>query len=119
MSFSRILNSLFMAVGFTWAVLAQANDAIPIRVAYPQALNGQIPLVLDAARMVLAAGALSDAQVDALQVNWAQTVGFSLVPLVPDLMAFKLCGVNVRDWSPGSFSPERDDEEVSHDPGLD
>jgi len=79
----------------------------------------QIPLVLDAARMVLAAGALSDAQVDALQVNWAQTVGFSLVPLVPDLMAFKLCGVNVRDWSPGSFSPERDDEEVSHDPGLD
>lgn len=47
MSFSRILNSLFMAVGFTWAILAQANDAIPIRIAYPQALNGQIPLVLE------------------------------------------------------------------------
>lgn len=79
----------------------------------------QIPLVLDAERTVLAAGAVSDAQVDALQVHWAQTIGFSLVPLVPDLLAMKFCQVNVRDWSPCSFSPEREDEEVSHDPGLD
>lgn len=79
----------------------------------------QIPFVLNADRSVLAAGALSDAHVDAFQVHFAQTVGFSLIPLCPDLLAMKEAGVNVGDWTPCSFSPDREDEEVDHDPGLD
>lgn len=70
-----------------------------------------------ASRMITTA--INDKQLDALQVHFTQAVGFSLVPETPDLAAMKRCQVNVRDWSPASFTPERDDEEVSHDPGLD
>lgn len=79
----------------------------------------QIPFVLDSRYDRIVSGALSDKQVDALQVHFAQTVGFSLIPLTPDMASLKRMQVNVRDWRPTSFSPERDDEEVTHDPGLD
>ena len=84
----------------------------------PPQLKG-IPFVYDARNELLYAGALSDKQVDAFQVHFAQTIGFSLIPATPEMAAMKRCQVNVRDWEPASFSPEREDAEVSHDPGLD
>lgn len=85
--------------------------------AQPQ-LRG-IPFVYDALRELVYAGALSDKQVDAFQIHFAQAVGFSLIPVTPDMAAIKRHQANVRDWQPTSFSPERADDEVSHDPGLD
>ncbi|MDR2365728.1 MAG: NrtA/SsuA/CpmA family ABC transporter substrate-binding protein [Zoogloeaceae bacterium] len=41
------LRNLLAGIGIALASTGHANDAIPIRIAYPQALNGQIPLVLD------------------------------------------------------------------------
>lgn len=84
----------------------------------PPQLKG-IPFIHDERNGLIHAAALSDKQVDAFQVHFAQTVGFSLIPETPDLAAMKRKQKNVRDWTPSSFSPERDDEEVSHDPGLD
>lgn len=84
----------------------------------PPQLKG-IPFIYDERNGLIHASALSDKQVDAFQVHFAQTVGFSLIPETPDLAAMKRKQKNVRDWQPSSFSPEREDEEVSHDPGLD
>lgn len=42
-----LLRRLLLTFGVLSASLAHAADPIPIRIAYPQALNGQIPLVLD------------------------------------------------------------------------
>lgn len=84
----------------------------------PPQLKG-IHFVYDARSELLFSSALSDKQVDALQVHFAQTLGFSLIPATPDMAAMKRGQVNVRDWEAASFSPEREDEEVSHDPGLD
>lgn len=41
------LRRLLLAVGVMSSVLAHGADPITIRIAYPQALNGQIPLILD------------------------------------------------------------------------
>lgn len=84
----------------------------------PPQLKG-IPFVYDARNEMLYSAALSDKQVDAFQVHLAQTVGFSLIPVTPDMAAIKRLQSNVRDWQPASYSPERADDEVSHDPGLD
>lgn len=84
----------------------------------PPQLKG-IPFVYDARNELLYCAALSDKQVDAFQIHFAQTIGFSLIPATPDMAAMKRQQSNVRDWDPSSYSPDRDDDEVSHDPGLD
>lgn len=84
----------------------------------PPQLKG-IHFVYDARNELLYTSALSDKQVDAFQVHFATTVGFSLIPATPEMAAMKRSQVNVRDWDPTSFSPEREDTEVSNDPGLD
>ncbi|MDR1648424.1 MAG: NrtA/SsuA/CpmA family ABC transporter substrate-binding protein [Zoogloeaceae bacterium] len=44
----HLLRGLLFVIGIVSALPGHASDqAIPIRIAYPQALNGQIPLVLD------------------------------------------------------------------------
>lgn len=78
-----------------------------------------VQLVHDEPTSRMITTAVSDKQLDALQVHFAQAAGFALVPERPFLAAMLRCKVNVRDWAPTSFSPEREDEEVSHDPGLD
>lgn len=84
----------------------------------PPQLKG-IHFVYDARNELLYTSALSDKQVDAFQVHFATTIGFSLIPATPEMAAMKRQQVNVRDWDPSSFSPEREDTEVSNDPGLD
>ncbi len=84
----------------------------------PPQLKG-IHFVYDARSELLFTSALSDKQVDAFQIHFAQTIGFSLIPVTPEMAAMKRQQSNVRDWEPSSFSPEREDAEVSHDPGLD
>lgn len=84
----------------------------------PPQLKG-IHFVYDARNELLYTSALSDKQVDAFQVHFAQSVGFSLIPATPEMAAMKRAGCNVRDWDPSSFSPEREDAEVKNDPGLD
>jgi hypothetical protein len=84
----------------------------------PPQLKG-IHFVYDARNELIYTSALSDKQVDALQIHFAQTLGFSLIPATPDMAAMKRQQANIRDWEPSSFSPEREDGEVSHDPGLD
>lgn len=84
----------------------------------PPQLKG-IPFVYDARNELLYVGALSGRQVDAFQIAFAQAIGFSLIPATPDLAAMKRAQYNVRDWNPTSFSPDREDDEVSNDPGLD
>ena len=84
----------------------------------PPTLKG-ITFIHDAKTDMIYATAMSDKQVDAFQIYFAQTLGFSLIPATPDMIAMKRLQSNVRDWQPASFSPEREDGEVSHDPGLD
>jgi hypothetical protein len=78
-----------------------------------------VQLIHDESTSRMITTAINDKQLDALQVHFAQAAGFSMVPETPDLAAMLRCKVNVRDWTPTSFSPQREDEEVSHDPGLD
>lgn len=97
--------------------IRRAIEARLVPQAQPQ-IRG-IPFVYDQRNALIYAGALSDKQVDAFQIFFAQAVGFSLLPVTPDMAAIKRHQANVRDWPPASFSPQRADEEVSHDPGLD
>lgn len=73
-----------------------------------------ISFVYDAQNATIWTTALSDRQVDALQIHFAQTIGFSLTQFLPDT-AFPF----VRDWSPVSFSADRDPSECEQGAGLD
>lgn len=84
----------------------------------PPQLKG-IHFVYDARNELIYTSALSDKQVDAFQVHFAQTIGFSLIPATPEMAAMKRQQANVRDWDACSFSPECEDGEVANDPGLD
>ena len=79
----------------------------------------EIPFVYDQRAEIIYAGAMSNRQIDAFQLAFAQTCGFSLVPLTPEMAAAKYAKTNARDWEPTSFSSEREEAEVSHDPGMD
>lgn len=84
----------------------------------PPTLKG-ISLLLDAPARVLYTSALSDKQLDALQVGFSQTLGFGGVPVLPETLSLLRRKKSIKDWAPCSFSPEVEDEEVSNDPGLD
>jgi hypothetical protein len=84
----------------------------------PPQLKG-IPFVYDERDGLLYAAALNDKQLDAFTIAFAQTLGFSLVPVDPETAAAKRLGVNVKQWAPVSFSPEVDDGEAGQDPGED
>lgn len=84
----------------------------------PPQLKG-IPFVFDERDGVMYAAALSDKQMDAFTIGFAQALGFALTPVIPETAAQKRMGVAVRAWAPTSFSPDVDDGEAGQDPGED
>jgi hypothetical protein len=84
----------------------------------PPTLKG-IPFVYDEKAELLHAAALSDKQLDVFQIFLTQTVGFGLIPVLPETASLKRKQANVKDWRPTSFSPEMEDDEVPESPGRD
>lgn len=84
----------------------------------PPTLKG-LPFVHDEKAEQIYAAALSDKQLDAFQIFFTQTVGFSLIPVLPETASLKRRQANVKDWRPTSFSPELSDDEMPDTPGRD
>jgi hypothetical protein len=84
----------------------------------PPTLKG-IPFVFDEAADLLYAGALSEKQLDAFMIFFSEATGNSLAPVTAETAAIRRAKTNVRDWSPTSFSPDVEDELVTHDAGQD
>lgn len=84
----------------------------------PPILKG-IPFVYDERDGVIYAGALSEKQMDAFMIYFSQTLGFSLIPVLPETAAAKRLRVDIKQWAPSSFSPEMEDGEAGQDPGED
>jgi hypothetical protein len=79
----------------------------------PQALPSisSLPLVYDAARDIVYAGAMSDRQYDAMQIAVSQAIGFGMLPMF-------------HSWSPNmmpefSFTVNADAQQVVNEPGVD
>lgn len=84
----------------------------------PPTLRG-IHLLHDATARLLYTTALSDKQLDAFQIGFAQAIGFGGVPVLPETASLQRRNRSIKDWPPVSFSPEAEPEDVSQDPGLD
>lgn len=84
----------------------------------PPTLKG-LHLLYDAPARLLYTTALSDKQLDAFQVGLSQPLGFGGVPVLPETASLQRRKKSIKDWAPRSFAPDVEDEEVSHDPGLD
>ncbi len=65
------------------------------------------------------AEAVSDKQMDALEVSFRESVGFGLVPVAPEYAAMRRLNVDVRDVPPTSFSPDCEDSAVENSVGQD
>ncbi|HMP91063.1 MAG TPA: recombination-associated protein RdgC [Kiritimatiellia bacterium] len=98
----------------------EIKDAIVSRLLpqMPPQLKG-IPFVFDERDGVIYASALNDKQMDAFTIYFSQTLGFNLIPVVPETAAVKRLNVYVKEWAPVSFSPDVDDSEAGQDPGED
>ena len=84
----------------------------------PPTLKG-IPFVYDHVNKLLFAGALSEKQVEAFQAVFTQTLGFSLIPVLPETASLKRLETSIKEWDPTSFSPDAQDDEVGLYPGRD
>lgn len=84
----------------------------------PPTLKG-IGLLYDPTRRMLYTTALSDKQLDAFQIGFSLAIGFGGVPVLPETAALQRLKTSIKDWSPCSYSPEVEDEDVASDPGLD
>jgi hypothetical protein len=84
----------------------------------PPQLKG-MTLVHQPKSEALYAEAVSEKQMDALTVNFRETMGFGLIPLTPATAALKRLRLDLRDLPPASFSPEVPDEEAGNSPGQD
>jgi Putative exonuclease, RdgC len=84
----------------------------------PPQLKG-IPFVFDEREGIIYATALNDKQMDAFTIYFSQTLGFNLIPVLPETAAMKRLRVDIKTWSPTSFSPEVDNSEAGQDPGED
>lgn len=84
----------------------------------PPQLKG-IPFIYDERDGMIYATALNDKQMDAFTIYFSQTLGFNLIPVLPETAAMKRLRVNVKEWAPTSFSPEAEDSEAGQDPGED
>ena len=82
----------------------------------PPTLKG-IPFIHFPGSELMYTGALSDKQLDAFQIMLTQTVGYGMIPVLPETAALKRSEANVRDWGPVSFSPELQDGESDCMPG--
>jgi len=96
------------------------KDAVTARLLpkMPPTIKG-IPFVYDDRSNILYAAAMSEKQADALSIYWAQTLGFNLVPVIPEVAALNRLRVNIKEWGPVSFSREAIDDEVGQDAGDD
>ncbi len=84
----------------------------------PPQLKG-IHLVHSEATQRIYASCLSEKQLDAFQINFGRTLGFALIPAVPDHTALRRKQIEVEDLPPSSFSPELADHQVSYVIGED
>jgi len=84
----------------------------------PPQLKG-IPFVFDERSGVIYATALNEKQMDAFTIYFSQTLGFNLIPVLPETAAMKRLRVSVKEWSPSSFASGIDDSEAGQDPGED
>jgi hypothetical protein len=82
----------------------------------PPTLKG-VPFIHFPGSDLMYCGALSDAQLDAFQIMVTQTIGFGMIPVLPETAALKRREVNLRDWGPASFSPNLSDDESDCMPG--
>jgi hypothetical protein len=96
------------------------KDAIVSRLlpTMPPQLKG-IPFIYDDRDGIIYAAALNEKQMDAFTIYFSQTLGFNLIPVLPETAAMKRLRVNVKEWAPTSFSAECDDSEAGQDPGED
>jgi len=67
----------------------------------------------------LYAEATSDKQLDALEANFRETMGFGLIPASPIHAAAHRLRRDIRDMPPSSFSPDCEDDAVENSPGQD
>ena len=67
----------------------------------------------------LYAEATSDKQLDALEANFRETMGFGLIPASPVHAAAHRLRRDIRDLPPSSFSPDCEDDAVDNNPGQD
>lgn len=84
----------------------------------PPQLKG-IPFIYDENAKLIYATALSEKQMDAFLIIFTQTIGFGPIPVAPETASIKRMEVNLRDWTPASYSPEVEDDAVSNDAGMD
>jgi hypothetical protein len=63
--------------------------------------------------------ALSDKQIDALDVSMRETFGFGLIPVTPANAAAHRLKLDIRDLPPASFSPDCEDSAVGESIGQD
>ena len=96
------------------------KDAIVSRLLpqMPPQLKG-IPFIFDERDGIIYATALNEKQMDAFTIYFSQTLGFNLIPVIPETAAVKRLRVYVKEWAPTSFSPDVDDSEAGQDPGED
>jgi hypothetical protein len=84
----------------------------------PPQLKG-IDLAFDPNAQLLYATATSEKQLDALVLALMQTTGCSAQPVDPETLAMRLENLDVRDWSPTSFSEDLEDNMVDGTAGRD
>lgn len=84
----------------------------------PPTLKG-LTLVYDHNSRLMYSTALSEKQVDAFNVNFAQTMQMQPILLTPSATAALRRKVDVRDWEPAAFSPEVESEPGEQSVGLD
>lgn len=84
--------------------------------AMPPQLKG-IPMVVHESTGMVYAGATTTKQVDSLVAMVLHSLGFPVVPCLPDTVSLERARLDVRDWHPTSFSPELGDEEAETQAG--
>jgi hypothetical protein len=84
----------------------------------PPQLKG-ISFVYDANSHLLYATALSEKQLDAFNINFAQSMGLQLIALSPASVAALRKKLDVRDWDSAAFSPEVESQAPEESVGLD
>jgi hypothetical protein len=82
----------------------------------PPGLKG-IEVVFDARSRMIYASATAEKQVDAFVLNLLQTTGCIAEPADPETLAEKTEQIDVRDWTPASFTDELEDGMVDGSAG--
>jgi len=84
----------------------------------PPQLKG-IHFVHSANEGLVYASCMSEKQLDAFQIHFARTLGYALIPAMPRETALRRKNVDTDELPPSSFSPDRNDRQVSYVIGED